>query len=139
MIHKNNIIISYTVNNVLSKNHSNKLDIVIKVKVTIRCNDMEHLLIILAVIGNNEKHIIANNTNTTTVCILLNLDANNTAVNTDAFNKNIVHMNKEPSSFLSKQPNKIPVNNKYAPEYAASIGHKQKAQTSARIRLGGVY
>ena len=92
MIHKNNIIISYTVNNVLSKNHSNKLDIVIKVKVTIRCNDMEHLLIILAVIGNNEKHIIANNTNTTTVCILLNLDANNTAVNTAAF-KDIVPEN----------------------------------------------
>ena len=72
-------------NKVLSKNHSNELAIIIKLKVTKRCNDMELLLIIFAVIGNNEKHIIANNTNTTTVGILLNLDANRTAVNTAAF------------------------------------------------------
>ena len=32
-----------------------------------------------------------------------------------------------------------PVKNIYAPEYAASIGYRPKAQASARIRLGGVY
>jgi hypothetical protein len=52
-------------------------------------------------------------------------------LSTDAYNKNIVN--------IPVKTNPVPVRNIYAPEYAASIGHKPKAQTSARIRLGGVY
>jgi len=52
-------------------------------------------------------------------------------VSTDAYNKNIVD--------VQVKQNPVQIKNIYAPEYAASIGHKPKAQTSARIRLGGVY
>jgi hypothetical protein len=56
-------------------------------------------------------------------------------LNTDAYNKDIVSVQQK----SNKVPAKAPVKNIYAPEYAASIGHKPKAQASARIRLGGVY
>ena len=69
-------------------------------------------------------------------------------LNTDAYNKNIVSVQQNSNKALitayrpAKGPVKniyAPVKNIYAPEYAASIGHKPKAQASARIRLGGVY
>jgi hypothetical protein len=68
----------------------------------------------------------------------------------DAYNKDIVDVSVQqksnktfaPAYRPAKVPVKniyAPVKNIYAPEYAASIGHRPKAQASARIRLGGVY
>lgn len=54
-------------------------------------------------------------------------------LNMDAYNKDIVDVKNIYGS------TKTPIKNIYAPEYAASIGYKPKAQASARIRLGGVY
>jgi hypothetical protein len=63
-------------------------------------------------------------------------------LNTDAYNKNIVSVQQNSNKALiptAYGSAKVPVKNIYAPEYAASIGQKPKAQASARIRLGGVY
>ena len=69
-------------------------------------------------------------------------------LNTDAYNKDIVSVQQKSNKVLitAYESTKghvkniyAPVKNIYAPEYAASIGHKPKAQSSARIRLGGVY
>jgi hypothetical protein len=66
-------------------------------------------------------------------------------LNMDAYNKDIVNVSVQQKSnkalITAYRPAKVPVKNIniYAPEYAASIGHKPKAQASARIRLGGVY
>lgn len=62
-------------------------------------------------------------------------------LNTDAYNKDIVNVQQKSNKALitAYRQAKGPVKNIYAPEYAASIGHKPKAQASARIRLGGVY
>jgi hypothetical protein len=65
-------------------------------------------------------------------------------LNTDAYNKDIVSVQQKSNKTFAPPAYgsaKGPVKNIniYAPEYAASIGHRPKAQASARIRLGGVY
>jgi hypothetical protein len=49
------------------------------------------------------------------------------------------HLSKIPHNMANPQQFYRPIPHKFSPEYAAYIGAKPRAQSSARIRLGGAY